>query len=312
MGGGEIRRMNVKDIGARFGCGWSETARRWLPARCGAAVASCLWLRSQSSNVLRTDREGWGVSMFRKCRARCGEYSPSVRGATPPKSQHLMRPRGHAPAPALAAPLRSPDPPGAGYGLYGLYGLRVSGDLGGYCGYMGCMGLGLHPVAFHPRPPRIRPRRVRRARGRSKRGLARPSARRRDRRKGAQRTAPCRGSARAIARVYAPRARPHTHKHTNTRTSIHSWCAQSQAHAPSHSNPLPSARRSASPSRPSAPVRPVLLFPPTPAHRPRSSRRWAAGRMACTRRGFVPKGRYAALVVKRPRLTCQMDPTDGP
>ena len=28
MGGGEIRRMNVKVMGARVGCGWSETARR--------------------------------------------------------------------------------------------------------------------------------------------------------------------------------------------------------------------------------------------------------------------------------------------
>ena len=37
--------MNVKVMGARFGCGWSETARRWRPARCCAAVASCpMWL----------------------------------------------------------------------------------------------------------------------------------------------------------------------------------------------------------------------------------------------------------------------------
>ena len=44
MGGGEMRRMNMKVMGARFGCCWSETARRWLPARCGAAVASCpMW-----------------------------------------------------------------------------------------------------------------------------------------------------------------------------------------------------------------------------------------------------------------------------
>ena len=33
--------MKVKVMGARFVCGWSEAARRWLPARCGAAVASC-------------------------------------------------------------------------------------------------------------------------------------------------------------------------------------------------------------------------------------------------------------------------------
>ena len=33
-----------------------DAARRWLLARCGAAEASCLWLRCHlSSNVLRTD-----------------------------------------------------------------------------------------------------------------------------------------------------------------------------------------------------------------------------------------------------------------
>ena len=54
-------------------------ARRWPLARCGAAVASCRWLRCHlSSNVLRTDSEGWGVSKFQKCRARCGESRTNV------------------------------------------------------------------------------------------------------------------------------------------------------------------------------------------------------------------------------------------
>ena len=40
----------------------SDAARRWLLARCGAAVASCRWLRCHLlSNVVRTDSEGWGV-----------------------------------------------------------------------------------------------------------------------------------------------------------------------------------------------------------------------------------------------------------
>ena len=97
--------MDVKVMGARFGCGWSEpegaavaascpmqrgggflpdAARRWLLARCGAAVASCpirrgrpyagggfLPVASWSSvtvvaalNVLRTDSEGWGCQSF--------------------------------------------------------------------------------------------------------------------------------------------------------------------------------------------------------------------------------------------------------
>ena len=56
-----------------------DAARRWLLARCGAAVASCWWLRCHlSSNVLRTDSEGWRESKFRKCRARCGESGTNV------------------------------------------------------------------------------------------------------------------------------------------------------------------------------------------------------------------------------------------
>ena len=51
-----------------------DAARRWLLARCGAVVASCRWLWCLLlSNVLRTESEGWGVSKFRKWRARCGE-----------------------------------------------------------------------------------------------------------------------------------------------------------------------------------------------------------------------------------------------
>ena len=42
-------------------------------------VVSCQWLRCHlSSNVLRTDSKGWGVSKFRKCRARCGESRANV------------------------------------------------------------------------------------------------------------------------------------------------------------------------------------------------------------------------------------------
>ena len=70
-----------------------DAARRWLLARCCAAVASCpmlrgggflpdaarRWLRCHpSSNVLRTDSEGWTVSKFRKYRARCGESKTNV------------------------------------------------------------------------------------------------------------------------------------------------------------------------------------------------------------------------------------------
>ena len=86
-------------------CYLPDAARRWLLARCCAAVASCpmaqccaavatcpmlrgssflpyaalQWLRYHlSSNVLRTDSEGWRVSKFRKCRARCGESRTDV------------------------------------------------------------------------------------------------------------------------------------------------------------------------------------------------------------------------------------------
>ena len=43
-----------------------DEARRWLLARCCAAVASCQWLRGHlSSSILRTDIEGWRVSKVR-------------------------------------------------------------------------------------------------------------------------------------------------------------------------------------------------------------------------------------------------------
>ena len=61
-----MRRMNVKVMGARIGCGWSETARRWLLARCGAAVASCPMQRgggvlpvASVSSVVECIAHGW-------------------------------------------------------------------------------------------------------------------------------------------------------------------------------------------------------------------------------------------------------------
>ena len=47
--------------------------RRWLLARSSAAARRWPLRCHMSSNVLRTNSEGWRVSKFRKCRARCGE-----------------------------------------------------------------------------------------------------------------------------------------------------------------------------------------------------------------------------------------------
>ena len=49
-----------------------------LLARCCAAVAHCPIRCHLSSNVLRTDSEGWRVSKFWKCQARCGESRTNV------------------------------------------------------------------------------------------------------------------------------------------------------------------------------------------------------------------------------------------
>ena len=72
MGGGEIRRMNVKAVVARVE---SETARRWLLARCSAAVAlTCMMLRG--CGFLPDAAQWWLLAWCSAAVASC----PMLRG----------------------------------------------------------------------------------------------------------------------------------------------------------------------------------------------------------------------------------------
>ena len=60
-------------------CGFlPDAARGWLLARCCAAVASLSFVVECIMSLLRADSEGLGVSKFRKCRARCGESKINI------------------------------------------------------------------------------------------------------------------------------------------------------------------------------------------------------------------------------------------